>query len=513
MRNVWPAFIGLLLVGCGEEEMMTPTPTSGATAGVASAKPRPTATTTTTASAEAGAVCRVIERKVWAKGANPRTGLTPRDLGETYGVGMAIGNRPHRLVFDGEGGGALEPLPLAAGHVLTRGVPLDDGVRHLQRVTLNRSGRAFADYRDKYEDGRRRIACGPLDVAGAPFLVFDGQPLLDTDDSGRGRDKTPVTEVPPAAATTTSPSGTASAVSSVSSSPPAATASSRPPPAATASASATAVPPPPPATPRPPSPPGVELRDCRTFSDTSGNDVFAIGSELYRGDGGWRMRFVLVTDEAGGNRIELGSYGLGDEPTRLHTLEAPVAHRLADGGWVVAGRYRGQLLVWLLDEQKKPRGDRATFAGGYPSLPRFFADGAGVHFLLTSLQVKPNIWKLQGLRFGNPPVLPEDMFDPEPPRTAAASAAEPTLARVGEQRWLTFHAGARRRGVVEVAPVDAQIRTIGASFEVTTPDVAAYESISFGRGDELVVVYISRPKQGATEVVSERLACRAKPVN
>jgi len=78
---------------------------------------------------------------------------------------------------------------------------------------------------------------------------------------------------------------------------------------------------------------------------------------------------------------------------------------------------------------------------------------------------------------------------------------------------MTFHEGDRRRGVIKVVPVDDEVQAIGQPFQVTTPDVAAYESVSFGAGDELVVLYISRPNQGATELVSERLSCRVVPTN
>ncbi len=498
MRTRWCALVLVGLLGCGEEEMMPPSNTGAPTAGPAgTAKPKATATATGTAAPD-GAVCKVVERKVWAKGANPRTGLTPRDLGSSYGVGLAIGNRPHQLVFDEKGEGKLERLPLASAHGLGKGVPLGEGIRHLQRVTLTRGSRAFGDYRDKYEDGRRRIACGPLDRA-KPYLEFEGKPLLGTDDSGKGRDKTPTTEVPSA-----SPSASAAPSAAPSASASATASASAPAPSATA---------PPPAPPPTPTPAGVELRDCRTFSDAAGNDIFAVGSELYQEGGEWRMRFVLVPDEASGRRIVLDSFKLGADPKRLYTLEAPVAEHLADGSWVLAGRHRGQLLVWLLDKDKKPKGNRATFAGGYPSLPRYFNDGSGVHFMLTSQQVKPSIWKLRGLRFGNPAQLSTDLFDPKPPRMAVESAAEPTVTRVREQRWMTFHEGDRRRGVIKVVPVDAQIRSIGEDYQVTTPDIAAYESVSFGAGDELVVVYISRPNQGATELVSERLSCRVEETN
>lgn len=477
--------------------MMPPSATTAASGSADTAKPKPTATASGTAEPK-GEVCEVVERKVWVKGANPRTGLTPRDLGSSYGIGLAVGNRPHRLVFDDEGQGKLERLPLAAGHELGKGVPLGEGIRHLQRITLTRGSRAFGDYRDKYEDGRRRIACGALD-RDEPYLAFEGRPLLSADDSGKGRDKTPTTEVPSAV-----PSASASAAPSAS-----ATGSASA-PAPTPAPSTTAASPAPPPTP---TPAGVELRDCRTFSDAAGNDIFAVGSELYREGGEWRMRFVLVPDEASGARIVLDSVKLGADPKRLYTLEAPVAERLADGSWVLAGRHRGQLFVWLLDQNKKPKGNRVTFAGGYPSLPRFYNDGSGVHFMLTSQQVKPNIWKLRGLRFGNPAKLSTDMFDPKPPPMAVESAAEPTVTRVREQRWMTFHEGDRRRGIIKVVPVDAEIRAVGEPYQVTTRDIAAYESVSFGAGDELVVVYISRPNQGATELVSERLSCRVDETN
>ena len=92
------------------------------------------------------------------------------------------------------------------------------------------------------------------------------------------------------------------------------------------------------------------------------------------------------------------------------------------------------------------------------------------------------------------------------------SAAEPTFARAGEQRWLSYHAGERRQGRITLVPVDDKLNEAGRSFVVTSADAAAYESHLFGIAEgKLLVTYISRPDKGKpAELVSEVLSCTVR---
>lgn len=467
-----------LLCHCSDDKTQSsPSPTATATTTVApSAKSAAVAPTSSAAAPPAKPVCERVERKVWGQGANPRTGLTATRLDDGgIVIGSAIHNTPHKLVFDENGAGAFTKVK----HKIPAGPEFKKGVRHLQRITVAKAA-AFADYRDKHEDGKRRIACGPVD--GEPYLLYEGMPLIAADDSGRGRKKTP-------AASTS----------------------------AEASASAAAPPPPPP----PPPPvegdkPSVELRDCRTFSDADAKDVWSVGSEL-RGEGEgddktWKMRFFALTGAGKGKRYTLHEQDLGASPKKLHTLEAPVAHRLSDGTFVLAGRYRGRMLAWLLNENKSRKTGLHGYPGGYPSLPRVLADGDD-HILLTSQKATPKAWKLRALRLSSESKLAKALLEPDI-GDEGTSLAEPTFARVGDQRWLAYHAGDRRQGKITVVPVSKDLEEEGQAFVVTSGDEAAYESFMFATKDgKLVVVYISRPEKGKTaELISETLRCEKQAI-
>jgi hypothetical protein len=257
-----------------------------------------------------------------------------------------------------------------------------------------------------------------------------------------------------------------------------------------------------------------ELRDCRSFADGLGKDVWAVGSELVgtpRADGAtqWKMVFFAAADE-GARREPLHEVLLGEKPDKLHTLEAPVARRLSSGNYLLAGRYRGALFAWLLEANKKPRGGLMRYTGGYPSLPRIVADGAN-HWLLTSLQTDATHWKLATMQLSGAqsklvPTLTE-------PRTGAAaeSMAEPSFARVGEQRWLSYHQGERRRGVIVIVPVGDDLSAVGRQFLLETGDAKVYESQLLALDDgRLMVLYIQRREGAGAELVSEVLRCEAK---
>ncbi|MBW2456487.1 MAG: hypothetical protein JRI68_18360 [Deltaproteobacteria bacterium] len=484
--------LSVLLPLCGcQEEKAAPAPPSGATAapqasGSASAQPTQPAT-----EKKDQPICQSQGRKVWTENANPRTGLTVTHLPDgRITVGVAIGTRPHVLAFDQSGSGALQRVALPAGSVIAKRISSDEGVRHLQRVTAVGGDKTFADYRDKYKDGRRRIACGPISTE-APYLLFDGEPLLRVDDRGRGQEK-----------------GKAAATGSAK---PATSGAARPAASGTASAATEVVPLTPPELAK--KQPTRELRDCRTFADPAGQDIWAVGSELQREDQDgatqWLMRFFTAPQGAGGQKT-LHTVKLGDSPDKLHTLEAPVAHRLSDGSFVLVGRYRGKMLAWLLGPDKAKKSALNRYGGGYPSLPRIVADGSD-HLLLASQKVDLSRWKLRSIRIGGGSALADALTNPRIGEDDE-SMAEPTLALLGKQRWLAYHAGDRRKGRLMVVPVDAQLSAVGRAHGVTAREAQAYEShLLKAVGDQLLVVYIARPAPGKpAQLISEKLTCKVQ---
>jgi hypothetical protein len=89
---------------------------------------------------------------------------------------------------------------------------------------------------------------------------------------------------------------------------------------------------------------------------------------------------------------------------------------------------------------------------------------------------------------------------------------EPTLAHLGMQRWLAYHAGDRRKGRLMVVPVDSELAVGGRAHPVTAAEAEAYEShLLKAVGDQLLIVHIARPGPGkAAQLVSEKLSCSVR---
>ncbi|MBI4705080.1 MAG: hypothetical protein HY744_28570 [Deltaproteobacteria bacterium] len=509
-RCLWLALC-TLLGGCRCSGSEPPAPTAAP-----GSAPSPAASATVSAQGTANpeaapsAVCTAEKKKLWGKGTDTRTGITATELADgSIALGVSFDTRPHTLVFDREGAGTLRRVPVDSGQPLAKPIAPADGVRHLQRVTVTAGLRTYSDYRDKYQNGRRRVACGP--TSGDPLLVFDGEPLLeDAEDRPQ---------------TAKGASGTAPGTSSAS-----ATASAPAPASGVGSAEAAAAG----GEPRRPlllrlargdaGAPGPadegplrELRDCRSFVDLgpAGSDAWAVGSELVgerqsEGQVKWTMRLFVAAD-SGRRRTDLHTVALPREPERLHTLEAPVAHRLADGSYALAGRYKGQMYAWILSADMRKRTSLQVYGGGYPSLPRILPDGPD-HLLLTSQRVDLSHWKLRAIRFGPDNAKLLATLATPPISEGEESMAEPTLARVGEQRWLAYQGGDRRRAALLLVPVDRELAAAGRSYQVSAEGEEVFESHVFALGDgRLLVAYIARAANGPAGLVSEVLRCRVIP--
>ena len=92
-------------------------------------------------------------------------------------------------------------------------------------------------------------------------------------------------------------------------------------------------------------------------------------------------------------------------------------------------------------------------------MPRVLPDGSD--FLLFTSQRSQKDYTLKVARVaGAAAKLPLTLT-----RLAVAghgpSQAEPTIAKAKGQRWISFHAGERRRGQLVVLPVDEKLRAAG----------------------------------------------------
>lgn len=438
------------------------------TSAAAAAGSGPTTVATAQPADPSGPPCEPMNRELWTENANPRTGITAKHLADgRIVIGVGVKNVPYVVEYDDQGKGGLRRLHIDSGDPIDDPPKEGEGVRHLQRVTPTAKG-YFVDYRDKYDSGRRRIACGMLNRE--PYVVFDGTPLLDVDTSGAKPGEQPLPDSARRIATIKA---------------------------------------------KPVSPDARrELRDCRTMSDPTGEDVFAVASELVGeevdGKTEWYMDFFVKTVGGQTERILLQRNALGTEPKKLYTLEAPVSHKLDDGSYVVAGRYRGTLIAWLLDTHKKKTSVLHRYAGGYPSLPRIVHDDSR-HLVLTSKRLGEEKWAIHWMPLGQPAELLEALL---PLGNGEPSRAEPTVARLGDQRWLQYHAGSRRHGRIEVVPVDENLKPVGAAHAITPEGSEAYESHLFAlaKRDWLLSIYISRPGPNRLpELRGQLMKCGVRP--
>ncbi len=504
MKNsLWGGPVLLLaLLACDKAKSIVG---SGDPAPAASSVEAPLASAAPRAIGGDDAVCSVSETKVWGKWANKRTGITPRRLGGKLALGVAFGNRPHVIVFNDQGvGSSVKPKPYA-GSPLAEELKDKKSRRDLQRVTpvrIDGATTAYADYRDNHADGRRRIAC-ELVTEKKPVLLFDGTPLLK-------RKQEEAEKGTPAAA----PRSVAAVAKALGKGrlklPKRAAPSGDSVPPAAADAAAPAAP--------PVDPPAAEkteilreVRDCRTFVDDD-ESVWAVGSELHGtsqpAGTKWTLR-TFVAPDAGRGYIMLDAHTLPKEPRDpkdLHTLESAVGIELGGAEHAVFGRYRGSLFGYHLDKNFRLRGGRKSYRGGYPNLPRFFAQGGDTRMLVAQ-KVAQDRW---AMRYGAlTRALPRSL-EPIKVEGPDTSFAEPSLAKAGEQRWLAYHRGARRDGRLELIPVNEALVPVGKPYAATPEGEEVSESHVFALADgKLLLVFLSDQDQ-VPVLTSQVLSCSVR---
>jgi hypothetical protein len=489
------------LLGCGKLKSLTGGEEADASGPAASASG-----STATPSSE---VCTVTERKVWATNSNRGTGLTARSLGNRMAVGVGIGNRPAVLLFDDKGKGELANVTLAPGSELAKDIPSNRGKRELLRVTpaLNASAAvtAYADYRDKYEPpDRRRIAC-ELAETRRVVLVFDGEPLLDgKKDKPEGK---PDAGAKPSAFSIkiARAAGKLKAVD-------AGAAAAPPPPPPPPAAAANDAGAPPTAEPKDKKKPLREIRDCRTLIDDKGG-IFGVGSELYgkpEDDGStkWSMR-LFVAPNAGNGYYLLNSSALPKEPKDLSVFESAWAKSLSDGTVLLTARYKGSLFSTILTADHKPTGKSRTFAGA-STMPALVQDGDDT-LILTSQNAGSGAAGRYDLHMGKASGkgLPQtlDLFALD---GMGPSLAEPALAIVNGQRWISVNAGSKREAQLVLVPVDASLKRSGKTHALTNELSTVLESRLFALANgQILAVYIEATSSG-DELTSQVLSCQVK---
>lgn len=457
--------------------------------------------------AQAVASCVVEQEKVWSQGVTERTGITPTALpNRKYALGTAISDRPVVLTVQPNGEASFTRIEQTSGSKVGARMDTKLGRRDMQRVTpFVKDGvtLAYADYRDRMNDGSRRIACGPAENDQA-LLVFDGIPIQDqvakraeakAAEAKAGEAK--AAEVSEPAAPSAAGDGGADA---------GAPAKGRLQLKRNSLSGIARLPklelkkPPEEAPKR-----LQEVRDCRSFVDQRRQEVWGLASELVAEPSGdkyqWEMRFYVKTPGGASQRIHTTK--LGDNPKVLHTLEAPVAARVGDDTFLTA-RYQGALLAWQLDSAYRLKGSMKRYSGGYPSLVRFVEDGE-VTRLFTSQKNAQELWHIGQMRLagGFAGSLGKLNLQGE-------TQSEPGFARVGELRFLSYHGGDRRKAQLFIQAVDGDLNPKGAPFQVSKPEHEVYESVLLPLDNgKLHLTSLRRPAANrAVELVSQVLSCK-----
>ena len=180
----------------------------------------------------------------------------------------------------------------------------------------------------------------------------------------------------------------------------------------------------------------VELRDCRTFSD--GASTWTLTSFMHpNNEAGTYTSSWGITEKTGKEHVEEPWIDFPDLPTpkdkkppKAVLYEVPVGLHLPGGGYIMASRYLGKVIVAKRKANLEPDGDVQKFAlGGIPGMTSLTLVGDDVVFLV------PTIGKVEvrGSVFakGDTPVKPDvlTMDDKTPPsegdRTSLSGAATP----------------------------------------------------------------------------------------
>ncbi len=417
-----------------------------------------------TAANEAPPICERSDEKVWGSGVNKLTGLTTKGFNNSVAVGFALGTDPRVLVVANDGSAKI--MKVKQGEKAKRPDP-KEATRFLMRVSpadiSGSEARVFIDYRDEFKkDKRRHVWCGPAD-ADEKFLEYEGVSWLDMDPKPTGEDKKKLFSWKKFGGY-------------------------------------------------------VELRDCRTFVSRSDKEVWALGSvlrgiEKQDGTNEWKMVF-LVDFGAHDDEIVLRELPLKGDPPKATAYEIPISRRIKDKGWLIATRFGSQLLVGLLDKDRKLSGEFKSY-GGFPTMPDIATTDEDNLVLTTGIGTGKER-SLKALTISKEkPELPAHYtsinLEPSGSHEDEASFSAPELTHDGTgKRWLVYAEGPRDKAHVRLVSLGIDMQPVGRSFAVTSGEVYGSEARLIALPDgKLVMVYI-RDKEGKTELVSEHLRCEVK---
>lgn len=410
-------------------------------------------------------ICKASNQKVWTSGINKLTGLTVKLLDEKrYALGFASGLTPEVLVVGKDGQLSLHKVETKAGGRVAKAPSAAEGNRLLWRVTpLSVEGthaRAFVDYRDEYKDKRLHVACGPAD-SDEEFISFDGTPFNDRSPKPTAEERKPLF-----ASKTKGLEGY------------------------------------------------TELRDCRTFMTRQTKETWVVGSSL-RGveskDGNIEWSSVLVVDFGPKDReIVLHETKLKSDPPKVLNYEIPVSRRVEDKGYLLATRMGGQLLVGVLDQNKKLKGQFSSY-GGFPLIPDIARVGDD-NVITVPVSTSPKAYSLKALVVPRSTMaLPSGYSDVHVDDNVTDAETEPELMvdKKG-QRWLSYIEGERDKGHLELVALNDKLKRVGPVFSVTEDKERAAEARLFSLDNGNILIAFMRDLDGKVELVTEELTCEVK---
>jgi len=214
------------------------------------------------------------------------------------------------------------------------------------------------------------------------------------------------------------------------------------------------------------------------------------------------------------DEIVLHESPLKDDPPKATAFEIPISRRIKDKGWLIASRFGGNLLVGLLDKDRKLQGKFKSYKG-FPTMPDIATTDTDNLVLTTGIGLgKERSLKALTVSKENPE-LPSDYtsikLSPSGGHEDEASFAAPELTHDDKgRRWLVYTEGPREKGHLRITPLGIDLQPNGRTFAVTSGDIHASEARLVAlSGGKLVIVYL-RDKEGKTELVSEQLDCEVK---
>ena len=128
----------------------------------------------------------------------------------------------------------------------------------------------------------------------------------------------------------------------------------------------------------------------------------------------------------------------------------------------------------------------------------FVPDGMD-YLMVTSQKIDGERYELRHGRIDvNRAALPDSLA--KPAVEGAASLSEPSVARVGKQRWLAYQGGGRREGQLVLTPVDAAITPVGRPYGLTEGERSVTSPWCGSKGDRLLACSAnSARRSGARE--------------